>query len=231
MKGASDQHVGSVASQILGHNYLTTIEDHFRRARGTGWFLFSPSDFAIAKAWQDASVPLEAVLRGIDRVFENWRKRPARARNERVNSLAYCSQAIAAEAQALANSAPGRREAKPPFTIEDFRGFIARNAAALKQAGHGDLGASLEELNLETLYFDPEELERRLVAIEGKMIRRLRARASDGFLREAREALDRKLRPYRGKIAADQVAQLEKQFLERHLLESAGLPRLSLLYL
>ena len=39
------------------------------------------------------------------------------------------------------------------------------------------------------------------------------------------------LRPYRGKMTADQLTMLEKQYLERHLLESAGLPRLSLFYL
>ena len=41
------------------------------------------------------------ILRGIDRTFENWWKRPARARTEKVNSIAYCAQAIAAEAQAM----------------------------------------------------------------------------------------------------------------------------------
>ena len=32
-------------------------------------------------------------------------------------------------------------------------------------------------------------------------------------------------------MTAEQLARLEKQFLERKLLESAGLPRLSLFYL
>ena len=35
----------------------------------------------------------------------------------------------------------------------------------------------------------------------------------------------------RGKMNAAQLAMLEKQFLDRHLLESANLPRLSLFYL
>jgi hypothetical protein len=48
---------------------------------------------------------------------------------------------------------------------------------------------------------------------------------------EARRALDSELKPYRGKMTVDQLARLEKQFLERKLLESAGLPRLSLFYL
>ena len=48
---------------------------------------------------------------------------------------------------------------------------------------------------------------------------------------ESRHELDRQLRPYRGKMTADQLSMLEKQYLERHLLERAKLPRLSLFYL
>jgi hypothetical protein len=43
--------------------------------------------------------------------------------------------------------------------------------------------------------------------------------------------MDRQLRPYRGKMTADQLSMLEKQYLERTLLEKAGLPRLSLFYM
>src|SRR5206468_4784005 len=83
-------------------NYFTEVEEHFQRARGTGLFLLSPLDWALIEAWKNAEIPLEAVVRGIDVAFEKWRKRPAQARIHRVNSLAYCAQAIAAEAQIIA---------------------------------------------------------------------------------------------------------------------------------
>jgi hypothetical protein len=101
----------------------------------------------------------------------------------------------------------------------------------LKNAGHEESAAALLSLDLDALYFDLEQLEQRLTAMEEKMIARLRASASEESLFEARRALDRDLKPYRGKMTADQLAMLEKQFLERRLLESAGLPRLSLFYL
>jgi hypothetical protein len=50
-------------------------------------------------------------------------------------------------------------------------------------------------------------------------------------LLQARRELDATLRPYRGKMTADQLAMLERQYLERALLDKAGLPRLSLFYL
>ena len=101
----------------------------------------------------------------------------------------------------------------------------------LRRAGHEETAASLESLDLDALYSDLEQLEQRLSAIEEKMIARLRASASEEQLFEARRALDLELRPYRDKMTADQLAMLEKKFLERRLLESAALPRLSLFYL
>ena len=213
-------------------NYFTETEEHFQRARGTGLFLLSPLDWALIEAWKNAGIPLEAVLRGIDQAFEKWRGRPARARIQMVNSLAYCAQAIAAEAQAMADGVPARQSASaPPFSLADVREFVERNAGLLRAAGQEDLAASLDALDLAALYGDLEQLEQRLTAIEEKMIARLRAAASDEALFEARRSLDQELKPYRGKMTADQLAMLEKQFLERKLLEGSGLPRLSLFYL
>jgi hypothetical protein len=111
-------------------NYFTEIEEHFRGLRGTPLFRLSPMDWALVEAWQNGGIPLVAVLRGIDVAFEKWRRRPAQARVEMVNSLAYCSQAIVAEAQAIANAAASTDGGtQTPFPIEQVRGFIIKNAA------------------------------------------------------------------------------------------------------
>jgi len=213
-------------------NYFTEIEEHFRIARGTGLFLVSPLDWALIETWKNSGVPLEAVLRGIDAAFDKWRSRPARARTQKVNSLAFCAQAVAVEAQAMVENAPRpRKVAPPPFSVEDVRAFLDRNSAALRKAGLGDSASSIEALDVDTLYGDLEQLEQRLGAIEEKMIAGLRVAATDEALFQARQALDHELKPYRSKMTAEQLARLEKQFLERKLLESAALPRLSLFYL
>ena len=213
-------------------NYFTEIEDHFQRARGTGLFLLSPLDWALIEAWKNAGIPLEAVLRGIDQAFDKWRSRPPRARLQMVNSLAYCAQAIAAEVQAMVDGGPAKPAgAAAPFAIEDVRAYLAGNAAALRKAGLEELAVSLEAVPVDALYSDLEQLEQRLTALEEKMIARLRADASDDALFEARRTLDRELKPYRGKMSTEQLAMLEKQFLERKLLENKSLPRLSLFYL
>ena len=213
-------------------NYFTEIEDHFQRARGTGLFLLSPLDWALIEAWKSAGIPLEAVLRGIDQAFDKWRARPPRARLQMVNSLAYCAQAIAAEVQVMVDGGPAKpASAAAPFSLEDVRAYVARNAAALRRAGLEELAAAVEAVPVDTLYSDLEQLEQRLTALEEKMIARLRSDSSDEALFEARRTLDRELKPYRGKMSTEQLAMLEKQFLERKLLENKSLPRLSLFYL
>ena len=63
------------------------------------------------------------------------------------------------------------------------------------------------------------------------MVAIARSRQDEEELLAARRSLDIELRPYRGKMTAPQLAMLEQQYLERRLLESASLPRLSLFYL
>src|SRR5205823_14496544 len=101
-------------------NYFTEIEEHFQRARGTSLFLLSPLDWALIESWKNSGIPLEAVLRGIDAAFEKWRKRPARARTQLINAVAFCAQAVDAEAQAMANAGtPARKQTAQPLPHED----------------------------------------------------------------------------------------------------------------
>ena len=139
-------------------NYFTEVEDHFQRVRGTGLFLLSPLDWALIEAWRNAGIPLEAVLRGIDAAFEKWRSRPVKARTQMVNSIAYCAQAIASEAQAIANGAPSKsaKDSAPPFSIDEVRAFLAKNADAVRKAGFDDVAASLEALDVDALFQDLE---------------------------------------------------------------------------
>ena len=215
-------------------NYFTEIEEHFQRARATSLFLLSTLDWALVETWKDAGVPLEAVLRGIDAAFEKWRSRKVKTRM--VNSLAFCAQAVLTEAQIMAGTAQPRprREAAPPFDQDALRTYLAENSAALRAIdGYSEIAAALGRLSDESErhYADLEALEQRLTVLEEKMVAIARTRQSDEDLLTARREMDRQLRPYRGKMTADQLSMLEKQYLERALLERAHLPRLSLFYL
>jgi hypothetical protein len=177
-------------------NYFSVIEDHFRAARGTSLFMFSPLDWSLMDAWKNSGVPIEAVLRGIDTAFERWRKQPPRAQTRGINSLNYCASAIAEEAQAMANRTPGIcKNVEPPFSLQDVRAFVSKNAGSLRAAGYCDLAESLESLDLNRLFSELELLEQKLTAIEEETIARLRDAATEEALIEARRALDRDLKP------------------------------------
>ena len=215
-------------------NYFTEIEEHFQRARGTSLFLLSPLDWALIETWKDAGIPLEAVLRGIDSAFAKWHSKKKKL--QAVNSLAYCAQAVFTEAQIVAGAAPARESkvSEAPFSLESLVEFLRGNAAELgKREPYAEIAASLNRLadEAEVHYANLEELEQRLTGLEDKMKAMARLGQTEQDLFEARRELDATLRPYRSKMTADQLAVLERQYLERHLLEKVSLPRLSLFYL
>jgi hypothetical protein len=220
-------------------NYFTEVEEHFQRARGTALFLMSPLDWALVESWKNSGIPLAAVLRGIDAAFVKWRAK--KTKTQAVNSLAYCSQAIATAADEMAKGGPSvmdasanqDKESNAPFPLADLQSYFSKNIEDVRRQGYPDIVGGLEKIAAESeaWYGNLEELEMRLSALEEKMLAQARARQDEESLFKARRELDLQLRPYRGKMTAAQLSMLERQFLERKLLESAGLPRLSLFYL
>ncbi len=217
-------------------NYFTEIEEHFQRARGTSLFLLSPLDWALIETWKSSGVPLEAVLRGIDLAFEKWRAKRSRA--QMVNSIAYCTQAVMAEAQRMADAGnqPAPRKESAPFPDEDLKRYIEANAAAVRATGVEDfqpVAKALDEIaaGLPGVAADLETLEQRLTVLEQKLIAMARSRETETEALAARRDLESYLRPWRNKMTAPQISMLETQFLDRTALEKAGLPRLSLFHL
>lgn len=217
-------------------NYFTEIEEHFQRARGTSLFLLSPLDWALIETWKNAGVPLEAVLRGIDAAFAKWRSK--KSKTQQVNSLAFCTQAVMEETKVLANQAPAAppKEVEAPFSASELAGYLKGNAAQLRQTGRTaftEIAAGLELIadSAGEQLHHLEDLELRLTAFEDKLLAIARAEQTDEDLFQARKALESYLKPYRGKMTAPQLTMLEKQFLDRWLLEKTKAPRLSLFYL
>lgn len=217
-------------------NYFTEVEEHFQRARGTGLFLLSPLDWALIESWKGSGVPLDAALRGIDTSFEKWRSR--KSKQQMVNSLAYCTQAVMQEAQRMADNAPALSAPNPapesPFPLESVRTHLERAVATLKAVdGYGEVAASIEQIlaTVETHFSNLEELDQRLTALEDKMAAVARTRLSDDDLFRMRRDLELQLRPYRGKMTTDQISRLEKSFLDRAVYDRFSLPRLSLFFI
>jgi hypothetical protein len=230
-------------------NYFTEIEEYFWKKRGAH-LLVSPLDWAIMETWQRAGVPLEAVLKGIDRAFESY-GRSRRGAGKPLKSLAYCTDAVLQVAEegleAAAGSAPKNgREAKEAFPREDLKAYLARNAdqvtkAAKKNGGeHPEMIARLGEIaesvrGCSVLVDSPgkldlEDLERRLAVLDDKLSALLTTHATEELMLRVRREVDGQLSAYRRKMKAEQLVLVENKYIQKRLLEEFGLPRLSLYY-
>ena len=230
-------------------NYFTEIEEYFWKKRGAH-LLVSPLDWAIMETWQKAGVPLEAVLKGIDRAFESY-GRSRRGAGRPLKSLAYCTDAVleaAVEAQeAAAGRAPKNgRAAAEPFTRDELRAYFAKNAkqvanvAEVRQIERSGLAKQLAEIagSLQSSLvlldapgtLDLEDLERRLTVLDEKVQGALTNCASEEVMLKIRREVEAQLAPYRRKMKAEQLALVERQYTQKRLLDEFGLPRLSLYY-
>lgn len=230
-------------------NYFTEIEEHFWKKRGAH-LLVSPLDWAIMETWQKAGVPLEAALKGIDHAFESY-QRSRRGANKPLKSLAYCTDAVleaAEEAQeAAAGSVRETKAASESLPKEDLKKYFEKNALQVAKAAERckplqpalsgqvqEVGKSLHSLAVlleppGTL--DVEDLERRLTILDDKLHAALLSHASEELMLKIRREVDSQLAAYRRKMKAEQLALVEKQYLQKRLLDEYQLPRLSLFYL
>lgn len=227
-------------------NYFTEIEERFQQRRGS-ILLLSTLDWALIETWREAGIPLEAVLRGIDAAFDKYEARQKRARMRRINGLAWCAQAVMEAAEEMKEAAVGTSAASTSaresgFEQERVAAHLEAAAAALDSAkvvqeACAAMAARLRELAGEVLTneagkkLDLEGLERSLTVLEEKLFATLTAAAPEDLLVALKEHAARELAPYRSRMNATQLRQVERQFVQKQMLVHYALPRLSLFYM
>jgi hypothetical protein len=225
-------------------NYFTEVEERFVQRRGSV-LLLSTTDWALIEIWRDAGIPLEAVLRGIDDAFDKHEAKQKKGRARRVNGLAWCAQAVMEAAEAMRDASTGRETAQASSTgfeseriaahLETCRAQLmaATGLPAAAATLAGETGARVGELAIEVRKQAPsvEELETTLRTLEEKLLAMLLATSPELELRALRAGAAQEIAPYRSRMQALQIRQIEQQFLEKRLLEKHALPRLSLFYM
>ena len=229
-------------------HYFTEIENRFSRRRGS-LLLLSTLDWALIESWREAGVPLEAVLRGIDTAFDRYDSRSVRSKGRlrKVNGLAWCAQAVMAAAEEMVEAATGaapQRETtagSSGFESERVAAYLKRNADGVATASErssnealASIATRLRELAAGMQATDAmplEDLDRILTVLEERMVEAVRANASEAELVTIRQQADAELAPFRSKMSAVQLRQVQQQFLTRRLLQIRSLPRLSLFYM
>lgn len=229
-------------------NYFTEIEERFQQRRGS-LLLLSTLDWALIETWREAGVPLEAALRGIDAAFEKYETRQHRGHKRRVNGLAWCAQAVMEAAQEMREAAAGVSTTSS-YAGADETGFEHERVAAHLDAAAAalDAGAVAPEMCAATAtrlrelagevraadaakQLDTEALERNLTVLEEKLFASLTTAAPEDLLVRLKEHAARELAPYRARMGAVQLRQVERQFVQKQLLAHYNLPRLSLFYM
>jgi hypothetical protein len=222
-------------------NYFTEIEEHFQRRRGS-LLLLSTLDWALIETWREAGIPLAAVLQGIDAAFDKYDARKNKARLRRVNGLAYCAQEVISAMDAMQEAAVGAAPARPSTAEQGFEQerIAAHLEAAAQQLRNAPQSGSLAEIagRLQVLAADAraklphlEELEQSLTVLEEKLFAILLTNTPENELVALRQQAAAELAPYRSRMPAMQIRQVEQQFLHKRLLEKFNLPRLSLFYM
>jgi hypothetical protein len=227
-------------------NYFTEIEERFQQRRGS-LLLLSTLDWSLIETWREAGIPLAAVLRGIDSAFDKYDERQKRGRQRKVNGLAWCAQAVLDAVEDLKEAGTGSVQPENATTETRDSGFEHERVAAHLEAAATALDAAtvapdatqataarLRQLAQEArsnAALDLESLERSLTVLEEKLFASLTAAAPEELLVGLKEHAAKELAPYRSRMGAVQMRQVEQQFTHKQLLAHYDLPRLSLFYM
>lgn len=207
--------------------YVSAIENHLRARRGVDHIL-SPRDFALARAWHEAGVPLVTVLVGMDRAFEQ---------NASVSSLAYCRKRV--EELAAAGPRPESRPAPPAESIplSEVESLLVSLVDQLQKvrpaAGTSfepplrkirevqDLLAVASRPNWEYVRSKLREIDD---DVSAAVLGAFSAEQIDEFRAEAARAIER----HRGRVAEEALEDAKTRFTLQRAREKLGLPRVSL---
>jgi hypothetical protein len=135
------------------------------------------------------------------------------------------------------------------FSREEIKAYFARNVERVRavaekhcaRQAETDFSSRLQEIakSVEVSMalldtpgsIDLEDLERRLTILDDKQQALMASHLSEERMLQLRREMDGQLAAYRKKMKAEQLALVEKQYIQKRLLEEFGLPRLSLFYL
>jgi hypothetical protein len=207
-----------VDSELNYVNYFTEIERCFQVQR-QAFTLVSSLDWVLIENWKERGIPLEIVLKGIERAFSNPRRR------RKINTLAYCLKAVE---QVLEEQKDLRVEKPqlPDFQDGEVASYLDRLAAEVSRIDV-DAASSIRAVDAGDL----RNAEQTLSALEEKLIARLKSTAEDRTIIEIQREVNDELNPFRSTMSAPQLAMVEQQMWRRKLLDRHDLPRLSLFYL
>ena len=210
--------------------YYQAVEEFFVSRRGDPLFL-SNADWLLIRKWRQAGTPLRIVLRGIadalDAHAHSW------SRDRKVGSLAYCATEVdaARERWQRALAFDGEEGTRVEDALAGFADALERVVHLGPATAAAARGLAKELLQRAGESQDPAALESWLAAREKVLVEALTEDVGPVAVAAVEATVDAELAPYRERMPARVLAQIRRESVTRRLLESRGLPRLTLLQL
>src|SRR5688572_27643206 len=212
--------------------YYAAGEAAFIARRGTP-FLLSPKDFAFLKEWRALGIPIEAVEAGIDDAFS---RREESGAPGRVNSLAYCRDAVLSAWERRAETALGRGAGRDAGGVADPAAALARLSEALDAVARvhppltGKIDSALRSLDrLARSGKTDAEIETSLSRLD----RRLSNEVYEALAADRRERIESRVEELlaRARVKMDRETEekTRRALTRRTVRDELGLPRLTLL--
>ena len=242
-------HLSLVTCHLNYFSYFSEIEETFVRRRGKN-LLLSPLDWALIEAWKERGVPLHVVLRGIETIFDQADKQPARKRS--IKSLVYCRDevenlfAVWLDAQVgnqlIDGSDNERTEVENEIPFDTVNAHLQKTVSNLNQP-RPILNGSWQSLATEILNDlriaqtdfikdkNLENLEVSLSQIDFKTDEKLSDIFGESELVRVKAEPAAPLRSHKNRMSAVVYAETFKNLLIKNLRAHAELPRMSLFYL
>jgi GTP1/Obg family GTP-binding protein len=207
-------------------NYFTEIETFYQTKRET-FTLISSLDWVLIENWKEQGIPLEVVLKGIDRAFSKAKRR--------INSLAYCVRAVD---EVLHEEKETRidRPNLPEIPKDEVQAFLEKIAATTSSLipVFPEFSSRITSITDAIRVVDASnfrEAEQILNALEEKLIAILKVASAEATMNEIQRGVEGDLAPCRATMTTEQLSMLEQQLWRRKLMERYNLERLSLFYL
>ena len=213
--------------------YYEEVESYFVSRRGSPLFI-TPSEWDLVWCWEQLGIPIAVVKEGIDRVFE----RPKTLSKPR--RLGYCRQTVEAAFRRFREASLGGRA---NATAEEDSGAKAhltevssrlRDLAAVWLDKEREYALFLERTSdalrslSERAEEAPDEVERKLTAIDGKLVVESETVLGDATREELRREAESSLESYRERMPEKIYRAALESGYRRRLRTKLGLPTLSL---
>lgn len=219
-------------------NYFTEVEEYFIRKRGKN-LLVSPLDWCLIELWKDSGIPLNVVLRGIDRGFETLERRRSRP----PRSLFYCHPAVLEafeeHQQAMLGTSAldtgeqaqaedeGLSRKQVLESLKRLLSSLGRNPGEACSRARKRLASLIDDLKAaEQVGY--ERVDRELSEIGAALADNLLKEMSDEEASRLRKEVRSETRLYKKRLDEKMFRRLESGYLQRRVLELNGLPPFSL---